>query len=584
MGWTLPGLSPLNPLRIAAAETVSTGDIWLARRASDDSAVAVKLFAAADAERAEREAALGRAVAHAHVLAVHQVVHGAEFSALVMPAMEGGSLAQLVAARGRLPWPEVLTVLTPVADALAAAHERGYVHGDLSAGNVLLDRAGRPVLADLGAARACAEAGAPVAVTPADVAPEVVRGSVPDARSDLFSLGSVALYCLTGRSAWPADDLDDVLVQSAAGQWPDIEDHMAPATLCALVRRLLSADPLQRGSAAALAVELRAVGRPEPVTLLPSGGQPPLAPATVVRPDALRPPGALAPEPRRRFRFASRPAGRAGSRTTAEKRAGSARARAMRMAVALLVGAAAVTGAVAVGWWWAGAGRSMPTVADIGSVAARVGAQQAAGADQQMTEATELLSAGDRFGDRSPSGEPPVGTADPPAGEIELPAGAADPLPHATETGAGSPFSDPEWSAVVAGLDLARSEAITARDPALLSAVYTADAGQRRDDENRIAALLAAGYHPSAAVHQLRSVVLTAIDGDRLVLDVVAALPATAIRNDDGALVGYTTAAPATRFRLVLVRQQDGFRIAEIAGGSADEAGELPAPRRPGAG
>ncbi|HET8589550.1 MAG TPA: protein kinase, partial [Nakamurella sp.] len=201
----------------------------------------------------------------------------------------GGSLADLLRARLRLRWPEVLTVLIPLADALAAAHERGIVHGDLSAANVLFDRAGRPLLADLGAARAATEAGVPVAVTVTDVAPEVARGASPAPASDLFSLGSVALHCLSGGPAWPADDLQDVLIQSTAGQWPDPADVLGPPGLLDVVRRLLDPEPARRGSAARAAVELRRVGEPEPVELVQvteDGAVTGPAPATVIRPDA----------------------------------------------------------------------------------------------------------------------------------------------------------------------------------------------------------------------------------------------------------------------------------------------------------
>ncbi len=115
-------------------------------------------------------------------------------------------------------------MLLPIAAAVATAHERGVVHGDLSPANILFDAAGRPVLADLGAARAAGELGEPVSATPGYVAPEVARGAPLTAAADLFSLGAVALHCLTGRPAWNADDLRDVVIQSTIGQWPDPED------------------------------------------------------------------------------------------------------------------------------------------------------------------------------------------------------------------------------------------------------------------------------------------------------------------------------------------------------------------------
>ena len=71
-------------------------------------------------------------------------------------------------------------MLLPIASALATAHERGVVHGDVAPANILFDATGRPLLADLGAARAAVELGAPVSATPTHVAPEVARGARAD--------------------------------------------------------------------------------------------------------------------------------------------------------------------------------------------------------------------------------------------------------------------------------------------------------------------------------------------------------------------------------------------------------------------
>lgn len=267
--------------------------VWRAVRISDGAAVAIKVYPSGAAQQAGREADIAGAIDHRHILRGSPVTGRDGVAGLVLPWLAGGSLADLLAARRRLRWPEALTVLIPLADALAAAHERGLVHGDLSPANVLFHGDGRPMLADFGAARAATECGGDVFVTPQHVAPEIVRGADPGPAADLFSLGSVALACLTGRPAWPADDLQDVMIQSTAGQWPELEDNMAPPALRTAVRRLLNPDPGDRGSAAQLAVELRHAGDPEPVALTSAASDPTdavLAPATVVRPDAIRPP------------------------------------------------------------------------------------------------------------------------------------------------------------------------------------------------------------------------------------------------------------------------------------------------------
>lgn len=362
--------------RAAGGSTAASPDaggvrVWRAERESDGGVVAIKVFPPEFAERASREAEITAAIAHPHVPRLLDVLNGEGGTGLVFDWCAGGSLADLLALRLRLRWPEALTVLIPLTDALTAAHERGLVHGDISPANVLFDDVGRPMLADFGAARAAMERGGEVCATPTDVAPEIVRGAAPNPATDLFSLGSVALACLCGHGAWPADDLQDVLIQSTAGQWPDVPEHMAPPALCTVVRRLLAPEPADRGSAAQAAVDLRRVGEPEPVALPTTGsGDDPVAaaaalrPATMVRPDAVRPPATTGrpASMRNRWLRAARPLAAHLS---------------LRGTVAVTLALALVVAAVVVGRWWgsgpAVAAPSPPTrIGDVPSVSVPV--------------------------------------------------------------------------------------------------------------------------------------------------------------------------------------------------------------------
>ncbi len=269
---TCPSLLPMTFVvgEYRAIELIATGgsaQVWRGVAASTGAPVALKVFPPDRLAMARREAALAAAVDHPHVVRVLDVVGDTERAALITEYAAGGDLADLLGRRGRLTAGETLTVLLPLAAALATAHERQIVHGDLSARNVLFDKAGRPLLSDLGAGRAASEGGRPVAVTPPDAAPELARGATPCAATDMFSLGSLALACLTGRHAWPADDLRDVLIQAAAGQWPDPDDADGPPLLISAIRALLEHDQDRRPGAASLVMDLRAAGRPEPVDL-----------------------------------------------------------------------------------------------------------------------------------------------------------------------------------------------------------------------------------------------------------------------------------------------------------------------------
>jgi hypothetical protein len=544
-------VSPLDPPPAPAPR--EPAQLWRGTRLSDGLRVAIKVVPLAAAAALRREAALLSAVEHPHVLALLDVVAGKEHVGLVTAWAAGGSLAALLARRGRLTWQESLTVMIPLADALAAADERGMVHGDLSCGNVLFDLAGRPLLADLGAARAAAELSAPVAVTPTDVAPEVARGATPDHRSDLFSLGSIALQCLSGRAAWPAHTVADVLAQSTAGQWPDPDDVIAPEELLAVVRRLLDPEPGRRGLAASAAVDLRAVGDAAPVDLDARGADgSPRLPATQVRPDvaALRR-AALAGSRRRAGRHAAgRPRSREGSCGAEATRSHPSSAGADRRGVGphgfrlrtaavavVVIGLLGFT-AVRVGLWWAGWGRTDPVSAPA----------VPPGATGPISTAA------------SPAGVPPAGAP-----------GAGAPAAGVPPTVGPGPV---DWTAEVARLDAARARALVERDPGLLDLVYTRGSPARTGDAATIGRLVAAGYRLADARHTIGGVTLLspraspgAGEVATVSLRVLESLPPAEIVDPLGRPLGHTVGTPVAAVVLTLARTPDGLRIDAISPG-----------------
>lgn len=141
------------------------------------------------------------ALRHEHLVALRDVVPLPDGRvATVFDLVEGATLRATVDARGQLRPGETVTVLTPVCDAVATLHRAGATHGDISAGNILITADGRPLLADLGSARV-AGTGAGVFGTPGFVAPEVRAGERPTEASDVFALGALAWFCLTGNGA-----------------------------------------------------------------------------------------------------------------------------------------------------------------------------------------------------------------------------------------------------------------------------------------------------------------------------------------------------------------------------------------------
>jgi serine/threonine protein kinase len=190
----------------------SSGSVWSAVRSGDQAVVAVKvvpLRTPLEVAQVSRElAVLGRLEVDG-LVRLHEVIGLAgepPAVAIVVDHLGGGSLAAAVGARGHLSVGESVTVLVPVAKALAGLHSVGVVHGDVSPANVLLESSGRPLLSDLGLARlvgetpadAGREALAAVFGTPGFVAPEVLRGAEPTPASDVYAVGALAWFCVTG--------------------------------------------------------------------------------------------------------------------------------------------------------------------------------------------------------------------------------------------------------------------------------------------------------------------------------------------------------------------------------------------------
>ncbi len=152
-------------------------------------------------QRFMREALATAAIVHPNVMPILSVSESsAQLPFLVMPFVACHSLQQRLDADGPLPMEECLRIGVQVSSALAAAHKQGLVHRDVKPANILLERGiERAMLTDFGLARAADDAtvtrSGVIAGTPGYMSPEQARGEPIDARSDLFSFGSV-LYAM----------------------------------------------------------------------------------------------------------------------------------------------------------------------------------------------------------------------------------------------------------------------------------------------------------------------------------------------------------------------------------------------------
>ena len=232
--------------------------------------VAVKVLsphmAASGAARTRfaREARAAAAVVHPHVMAIHAVHSSGRLPLLVMPYLACESLQQRLDRCGSLDLNEILRIGHQIADGLAAAHAQGLVHRDVKPANILLERGvDRVLLTDFGLARAADDASLTrtgiIAGTPQYMSPEQARGDALDARSDLFSLGSVLYAMAAGRPPFRAETSYGILRRIT-----DTEPHplreinpAIPAWLDGIIRRLHSKEAAERyGSAAEVATLL----------------------------------------------------------------------------------------------------------------------------------------------------------------------------------------------------------------------------------------------------------------------------------------------------------------------------------------
>lgn len=211
-----------------------------------------------------REVRILSTLDHQHLVKAHDVLRLAVGSCdglgLLVDFAPGGSLAQLVASRGKLSIGETVTVLTPIAQVLGYLHAKGFTHSDVSPGNVLFTSHGKPLLADVGLARMVGD----VAAVPGhgtrgfmDPAPvDAVRAGLQPER-DVYSLAALGWYCLTGDA--PARTADRPPLPLIL---PDVPEELAEA-----LEAGLNEDRRRRPTAVELAAAIYRSAAPLPVDL-----------------------------------------------------------------------------------------------------------------------------------------------------------------------------------------------------------------------------------------------------------------------------------------------------------------------------
>ncbi|GAA4206716.1 serine/threonine-protein kinase [Microbispora amethystogenes] len=264
--------------RYLLQERLATGGMSVIWRAFDQSLqrmVAIKVLDGSlddenpGRELMRREARATARLIHPDAIEVYDygetVTNGGRLASfVVMRLLEGRSLADRIM-EGPLPWAEATQIAAGLAQVLAAAHDRGIVHRDVTPENVLLAADG-PKLLDFGIAAFIGETDDQLVAdfgTPPYVAPERLRGTTADPAVDVYALGVLLFEMLTGHLPYPEKTWEAIEAARRDGPPPVPEGVPGlPQEVADLCRRCLSGDPVDRPSARAVAAALAAVRKP----------------------------------------------------------------------------------------------------------------------------------------------------------------------------------------------------------------------------------------------------------------------------------------------------------------------------------
>ena len=221
--------------------------------------------------RFEVEARAAATLNHPHMVSVHDSGEHAGTPYIVMERLSGQTLADVIAQRP-LPQPQVRTILDEVLSALAAAHAAGILHRDIKPANILFSTSGHTKVADFGIAKSAGSAHTltgQIVGTMSYLSADRIAGRPASFADDLYAVGVVGYEALTGRRAFPQENLAELARAVAEDPPPPLamlRPDVDPA-LASVIERAMARDPAWRfGGAnemrAALAGRIGAPARP----------------------------------------------------------------------------------------------------------------------------------------------------------------------------------------------------------------------------------------------------------------------------------------------------------------------------------
>ncbi len=204
--------------------------------------------------RFQREAKLLASLNHPNIAAIYGLEESGGTNFLVLELVEGETLADQIK-RGPIPVEESLKLALQIAEALEAAHEKGVIHRDLKPANIKVTPEGKVKVLDFGLAKAFGGEQAETVLsnsptlsvaatqqgvilgTAAYMSPEQAKGKTVDKRADIWAFGAVLFEMLTGKPAFPGDEISEILASVIKG---DINLDLLPPNLHPRVREVLT--------------------------------------------------------------------------------------------------------------------------------------------------------------------------------------------------------------------------------------------------------------------------------------------------------------------------------------------------------
>lgn len=237
-------------------------------------------------QRFLQEARAAAILQHPGIVVVYEVgVDPASASHyMALEYLRGETLEKVLSTRGRLAWQEALGLGRRLAEALHHAHAHGIVHRDMKPANVMVLPSGEPKIMDFGVAKLEASqltTQGQVLGSPSYMAPEQAVEARADARSDVFSLGSILYEAITGQRAFPGRNVTEIVLKLAQHE-PEPPSRLAPGlppAVDALIASALAKDPERRcpsaqafSQAVAAALESRESPPASGTLIAPAGG------------------------------------------------------------------------------------------------------------------------------------------------------------------------------------------------------------------------------------------------------------------------------------------------------------------------